>query len=62
MISEKEDRQLAEEVRAEIQTAVDAVDALPPQDPTHIFDLVYEEPTAQLAAQRRALTESRQEG
>ena len=36
-------------------TAVSALDAMPPTEPSRLFELVYETPTPQLVAQRAAL-------
>ena len=58
ILTEKEDAQLYEEIRAEVQAEIDKLDALPAQDPDHIFDLVYEQPTTQLEQQRAALLET----
>ncbi len=58
MVTEQEEVQMEEEIRAELEDALAALDALLPQDPTGIFDLVYEEPTAQLIQQRSELIAS----
>ena len=58
MVTEKEEAQMEDEIRAELQDTLEKLDALPPEDPTHIFDLVYEEPTPQLIQQRSELIES----
>ncbi len=58
MLSEPEDIQLHEAIRTELQETVVRVEALPPQDPARIFDLVYAEPTPQLEQQRAALLDS----
>ncbi len=63
MLTEQADEQLREEIKAEIQADVETVEALPPQSPGEIFDLVYETPTPQLETQRAALLDSlREEG
>ena len=51
LMTPQEDEALHEAVKAEIQAAVDELEALPPPSPIDIFDLVYETPTPQLAAQ-----------
>jgi pyruvate dehydrogenase E1 component alpha subunit len=58
MLTEQEDTLLYEEIRAEIQAAVEVLDTLPVPSPDKIFDLVYEQPTPQLEEQRAALLES----
>ncbi|MEZ4709305.1 MAG: thiamine pyrophosphate-dependent enzyme [Caldilineaceae bacterium] len=55
LLSPNDDELLHEEVDAEIQAAVEELEALPPQDPTVLFDYVYAEPTPQLREQRAAL-------
>lgn len=60
LLTDQEDEQLYETIKAEIQADVETVEALPPQSPDEIFDLVYETPTPQLEAQRTALLESLQ--
>jgi TPP-dependent pyruvate/acetoin dehydrogenase alpha subunit len=57
-VTEQEDTLLYEEIRAEIQAAVEVLDTLPVPSPDKIFDLVYEQPTPQLEEQRAALLES----
>jgi pyruvate dehydrogenase E1 component alpha subunit len=58
MLSAREDDELYEVVRAEVQAAVDQLDAIPAQNPGRIFDLVYEEPSPQLAQQRAELLQA----
>ncbi|MGB0389062.1 MAG: pyruvate dehydrogenase (acetyl-transferring) E1 component subunit alpha [Ardenticatenaceae bacterium] len=58
MLSDLEDEQLHEEITEEIQGTVERLEAMPPQDPAEIFDLVYAEPTPQLKQQRSELLES----
>ena len=55
LLSNAEDEQMHEAVAAEIQTAVSALDAMTPTEPSRLFELVYETPTPQLVAQRAAL-------
>ncbi len=55
ILSEKDDELLREEVSAEIQQAVETVEAMPPQTVEQLFELVYEQPTPQLLAQRADL-------
>lgn len=55
ILSGVQDEELHEAASAEIQQAVEAMEALPPQDPGQIFDLVYAEPTPQLQRQRAEL-------
>ncbi|MCB0156348.1 MAG: pyruvate dehydrogenase (acetyl-transferring) E1 component subunit alpha [Anaerolineae bacterium] len=62
ILTESVENELQEAIKAEIQAAVDELDAYPPQDPNRMFDLVYETPTAQLEQQRAALLKSLQEG
>lgn len=54
LITEAADQQLEQEVRAEMQQAIEAVENWPPQDPGQLFDVVYEQPTPQLRAQKAA--------
>ncbi|HEY8449198.1 MAG TPA: pyruvate dehydrogenase (acetyl-transferring) E1 component subunit alpha [Bacillota bacterium] len=53
LLSDQEDRELEEQVRAEIQAHVDALEALPPEDPEKVFDLVYAETPPSLERQRQ---------
>lgn len=55
ILSEKDDETLREEVSAEIQQAVETVEAMPPQSVEQLFEVVYEQPTPQLQAQRADL-------
>lgn len=55
ILSETDDQRLREEIAAEIQAVVEAVEALPPQDPAQLFDIVYAERTPQLEHQRALL-------
>jgi pyruvate dehydrogenase E1 component alpha subunit len=55
VLSDVEDEQMHEAVAAEIQTAVTALEAMTPTEPSRLFELVYETPTPQLLAQRAAL-------
>lgn len=57
LLSDVEDEQMHEAVAVEIQTAVSALEAMPPTEPSRLFELVYETPTPQLLAQRAALQE-----
>lgn len=52
ILSEKDDATLHEEVSTEIQQAVDQLEALPPQDPAQTYDIIYDEPTPQIKAER----------
>jgi len=54
ILSDTEDQQVTEELRAEIQKAVDEFASWSPQDPTQLFDMVYETPTPQLQTQKEA--------
>jgi len=54
LLSEAEVTQYNEAARADVQAAVEALEAMPPLDPAHLFDLVYAEPTAQLRQQKAA--------
>jgi pyruvate dehydrogenase E1 component alpha subunit len=54
LLSEAEVTQYNEAARADVQAAVEALEAIPPLDPTQLFDLVYAEPTAQLRRQKAA--------
>ncbi|MFQ5613674.1 MAG: pyruvate dehydrogenase (acetyl-transferring) E1 component subunit alpha [Anaerolineae bacterium] len=56
-LNDGDEEQIEAEVRAEIQAAVEAIEALPPQDPAEIFDLVYEGLPPQLQRQRADLLE-----
>lgn len=55
ILSEKDDETLREEVSSEIQQAVETVEAMPPQTVEQLFEVVYEQPTPQLQAQRADL-------
>ena len=55
MLTEDEDKRLREEVAAEIQATVQTYEALPPQHPGQLFDLVYAEMPPQLKRQREML-------
>jgi pyruvate dehydrogenase E1 component alpha subunit len=55
ILTEADDEALQEEVKAEIQAAVEAYEALAPQQPELLFDLVYAEPPPQLRRQREHL-------
>lgn len=55
ILSEKDDETLREEVSNEIQQAVETVEAMPPQAVGQLFEVVYEQPTPQLQAQRADL-------
>ncbi|MEW5957107.1 MAG: pyruvate dehydrogenase (acetyl-transferring) E1 component subunit alpha [Chloroflexota bacterium] len=55
MLTEIEDRRLHEEVAAELKAAIDAYEALPPQKPQQLFNLVYQELSPQLRRQQNAL-------
>ncbi len=55
LLGQAEDTRLQNDVRAEIQAMVDALEALPPQDPLVLFDNVYEALPPALASQRDAL-------
>lgn len=55
ILSEKDDEALREEVLAEIQQAVAELEAEPPQRIEQMFEVVYEQPTPQLRAQRAEL-------
>lgn len=52
ILSEKDDEVLREEVSAEMQQVVDELEAQSPPRVEQIFDIVYEQPTPQLQAQR----------
>ncbi|MSP12412.1 MAG: pyruvate dehydrogenase (acetyl-transferring) E1 component subunit alpha [Chloroflexi bacterium] len=52
MLSEQEDRQMAEEITTEIQGVVEALESRPAQDPNQLFDNVFETATPQLESQR----------
>ena len=55
LLGERDDELLQEEVKAEIQTAVDEIMAKPAQEPDRLFDSVYETLTPQLVNQKAAL-------
>ena len=55
LLNQAEDTHLHDGVRAEIQTMVDTLEALPPQDPLVLFDNVFETMPPALASQRDAL-------
>jgi pyruvate dehydrogenase E1 component alpha subunit len=55
LLTELEDKRLRKEVTAEIQEAVEAFEALPPQAPDLLFQLVYAYPSPQLQRQQAAL-------
>lgn len=55
LLDAAEDTRLHDEVRAEIQGMVDALEAQPPQDPLVLFDNVFETPPPGLASQRDVL-------
>jgi len=61
MLTEPEAADIQEQVKADIQAAIDDLDATPPQNPADIFDLVYETPTPQIEQQRAALLDSLKE-
>ncbi|WP_264843676.1 pyruvate dehydrogenase (acetyl-transferring) E1 component subunit alpha [Caldinitratiruptor microaerophilus] len=52
LLDEAADRQLQEQVAAEVDAAVEQLEAMSPTPPERIFDIVYAEPTPQLRAQR----------
>ncbi len=52
MMTDVEDEQLHEDVVAEIQAAVEAMESLPPPDLNQHFDCIFAEPTPQLEQQR----------
>lgn len=52
LVDEAADRQLQEQVAAEVDAAVEELEAMAPTPPERIFDIVYAEPTPQLRAQR----------
>lgn len=56
LLTEAEDKQLGEAVAAELQAIIETYEALPPPDPHHLFDLVYNEIPPHLQRQRDALT------
>ncbi|MEM7114237.1 MAG: thiamine pyrophosphate-dependent dehydrogenase E1 component subunit alpha [Chloroflexota bacterium] len=56
ILTNTSDEQLHEACAEEIQTAVSALETLPPSDPARLFDLVYETPTPQLERQRDLYT------
>ncbi len=55
LLDEVEDVRLREAADAEIEREVERVEALPPPDPAAMFDLVFADPTPQLADQRGRL-------
>ncbi|HEX9926447.1 MAG TPA: pyruvate dehydrogenase (acetyl-transferring) E1 component subunit alpha [Anaerolineae bacterium] len=55
ILTKADDEDLQEEVKAEIQAAVETYEALAPQRPELLFDLVYAEPSPQLRRQRAHL-------
>jgi pyruvate dehydrogenase E1 component alpha subunit len=55
LLTKSEDEQLHEEVAAEIQAAVEAYEALEPQTPDQLFELVYASPPRQLQRQKSRL-------
>ncbi len=57
LLEEAEDARLQEEIMAEINGAVDQMEAMPPTRPDEIFDYVYSEKTPQLQAQQAAVRE-----
>lgn len=61
ILSEKDDEALREEVAAEIQQAVETIEAMPPQSVEQLFEVVYEQPTPQLLAQRADLLQFQKE-
>lgn len=59
LLTGPEETRMKEELLAEINAAVDQFEALPPTRPEQLFDLVYEQKTAQLQAQQAAVREGR---
>jgi TPP-dependent pyruvate/acetoin dehydrogenase alpha subunit len=55
LLTEAEDKNLQAEVAAEIQAAIESYEALPPQDPRQLFNLVYADMSPQLRRQQEAL-------
>jgi TPP-dependent pyruvate/acetoin dehydrogenase alpha subunit len=55
MLTEAEDKHLQAEVAAEIQAAIESYEALPPQNPRQLFNLVYADMPPQLRQQQEAL-------
>lgn len=55
LLSEADDTRLRDEVRAEIQAMVDALESQPPQDPLVLFDNVFATLPPSLASQKDAL-------
>lgn len=54
LLTEAQDVELEEAIKTDLQADVEYVEALPPEDPSRIFDLVYETPTPQLMQQQAA--------
>lgn len=55
LLSETDDQQMEAAIRDEVQTAVSEFESWPPQEPLELFDLVYEQPTPPLQAQKLAM-------
>lgn len=59
LLTPAEEESMKEAILAEINAAVDALDAMPPTRPEEIFDHVYAEKTPQLLAQQAMVREGR---
>jgi pyruvate dehydrogenase E1 component alpha subunit len=62
LLGEKDDEQLREETRAEVQAAVDTTLAKAPQAPLELFEHVYATLTPQLRQQQRQLLQELDKG
>jgi pyruvate dehydrogenase E1 component alpha subunit len=56
-VDEAAEEELAERYRAEVDAAVEQVEAIPPPGPEAMFEHAYARPPARVAAQRAAAAE-----